>query len=105
VPRTGRQPRQADSHIDGYNLLNFASQIDDNTIEQAEETAAMPFVHPHIALLPDAHSGKGSANPGIDRHRLQGITPRSSRPCRDTPHNESGEFGDQLGGGFSAQHE
>lgn len=48
-------------HIDGYKLLNFASQIDDNTIEQAKETAAMPFVHPHIALMPDAHSGKGSA--------------------------------------------
>jgi tRNA-splicing ligase RtcB len=48
-------------HIDGYKLLNFASQIDDNTIDQAKETAAMPFVHPHIALMPDAHSGKGSA--------------------------------------------
>ncbi|OHU71364.1 RNA-splicing ligase RtcB [Mycobacteroides chelonae] len=42
-------------------LINFASQIDDNTIEQAKETASMPFVHPHVALMPDAHSGKGSA--------------------------------------------
>lgn len=48
-------------HNDGYKLLNFASQIDDSTTEQAKETAAMPFVHPHIALMPDAHSGKGSA--------------------------------------------
>jgi len=48
-------------HIDGYKLINFASQIDDNTIEQAKETAAIPFVHPHIALMPDAHSGKGPA--------------------------------------------
>ncbi|ORA34879.1 RtcB family protein [Mycobacterium aquaticum] len=47
--------------IDGLKLLNFASHIDDNTIEQAKETAAMPFVHPHVALMPDAHSGKGSA--------------------------------------------
>jgi tRNA-splicing ligase RtcB len=47
--------------IDGHKLLNFASHIDDNTIEQAKETAAMPFVHPHVALMPDAHSGKGSA--------------------------------------------
>ena len=46
-------------HIDGYKLLNFASQIDDNTIEQAKETAAMPCVHPQIALMPDAHSGNG----------------------------------------------
>ena len=47
--------------IDGYKLLNFASQIDDGTIEQAKETASMPFVHPHVALMPDAHAGKGSA--------------------------------------------
>jgi tRNA-splicing ligase RtcB len=47
--------------IDGHKLLNFASHIDDNTIEQAKQTAAMPFVHPHVALMPDAHSGKGSA--------------------------------------------
>lgn len=49
------------NRIEGYKLLNFASHIDDNTIEQAKETASMPFVHPHVALMPDAHSGKGSA--------------------------------------------
>ncbi len=42
-------------------LVNFASHIDDNTIEQARQTASMPFVHPHVALMPDAHSGKRSA--------------------------------------------
>lgn len=47
--------------IEGYKLLNFASHIDDNTVEQAKETASMPFVHPHVALMPDAHLGKGSA--------------------------------------------
>ncbi|MDG4665949.1 RtcB family protein [Mycobacterium sp. 236(2023)] len=47
--------------IEGFKLLNFASQIADNAIEQAKQTAAMPFVHPHVALMPDAHSGKGSA--------------------------------------------
>ena len=47
--------------VDGHKLVNFASHVDDNTIEQAKETAAMPFVHPHVALMPDAHSGKGSA--------------------------------------------
>lgn len=45
----------------GPKLLSWASQIDDNTIEQAKETAAMPFITPHVALMPDAHSGKGSA--------------------------------------------
>ncbi len=47
--------------FDGHKLLNFASHLDDNTIEQAKDTASMPFVHPHVALMPDAHSGKGSA--------------------------------------------
>jgi tRNA-splicing ligase RtcB len=47
--------------IDGHKLLNFASHIDDTAVEQAKETAAMPFVHPHVALMPDAHTGKGSA--------------------------------------------
>ena len=42
-------------------LLNYASHIDQNTIDQAVATAQMPFIHPHVALMPDAHSGKGSA--------------------------------------------
>ena len=67
VPTPRRQPPKtrreatAVNRIPGYNLLSFASQIDDNTIEQAKETASMPFIHPHVALMPDAHSGKGSA--------------------------------------------
>jgi tRNA-splicing ligase RtcB (3'-phosphate/5'-hydroxy nucleic acid ligase) len=47
--------------IGAHKLLNFASHIDENTIEQAKQTAEMRFVHPHVALMPDAHSGKGSA--------------------------------------------
>ncbi|SNS45083.1 RtcB family protein [Rhodococcoides kyotonense] len=45
----------------GSKLLNWASHLDDNALEQARETASMPFVHPHVALMPDAHSGMGSA--------------------------------------------
>lgn len=45
----------------GSKLLNWASHIEDNTLVQARETASMPFVHPHVALMPDAHSGMGSA--------------------------------------------
>ena len=43
------------------NLVSFASEIDYATIEQAKQIASMPFVYPHVALMPDAHSGKGSA--------------------------------------------
>ena len=45
----------------GSKLLNWASHLEDNTLAQARETASMPFVHPHVALMPDAHSGMGSA--------------------------------------------
>ena len=42
-------------------LLSWASILDDNTREQAERMARLPFIHPHIALMPDAHSGKGAS--------------------------------------------
>jgi tRNA-splicing ligase RtcB len=41
-------------------LLNWASILDPATREQAERTASMPFIHPHLALMPDAHLGKGA---------------------------------------------
>ncbi len=41
-------------------LLNWASIIEDNTLEQAKLTSSMPFVQPHLALMPDAHLGKGA---------------------------------------------
>ena len=41
-------------------LLNWASILDEVTLRQAENTASLPFVHPHVALMPDAHLGKGA---------------------------------------------
>ena len=41
-------------------LVNFASILEDQTRAQAERTASMPFVQPHLALMPDAHLGKGA---------------------------------------------
>jgi len=41
-------------------LLNWASILEPSTREQAERTAAMPFIYPHLALMPDAHLGKGA---------------------------------------------
>lgn len=43
------------------NVLSWASIIDDTTREQALALAALPFITPHVALMPDAHAGKGSA--------------------------------------------
>ncbi len=41
-------------------LVSWASIIDSSTRRQAETTAQMPFIHPHLALMPDAHLGKGA---------------------------------------------
>ncbi|HZC71429.1 MAG TPA: RtcB family protein [Jatrophihabitans sp.] len=41
-------------------LVDFASILEDATRAQAERTASMPFVEPHLALMPDAHLGKGA---------------------------------------------
>jgi tRNA-splicing ligase RtcB (3'-phosphate/5'-hydroxy nucleic acid ligase) len=41
-------------------LVNWASILEDNTRAQAETTATMPFIHPHVALMPDAHLGLGA---------------------------------------------
>lgn len=41
-------------------LISWASILEDNTRDQAETTATMPFVYPHVALMPDAHLGRGA---------------------------------------------
>jgi tRNA-splicing ligase RtcB (3'-phosphate/5'-hydroxy nucleic acid ligase) len=41
-------------------LVNWASILDDATRAQAETTSRLPFVYPHVALMPDAHLGKGA---------------------------------------------
>ena len=46
--------------MDVSRLVNFASILEDQTRVQAERTASMPFISPHLALMPDAHLGKGA---------------------------------------------
>jgi tRNA-splicing ligase RtcB len=41
-------------------LLNWASILDDKTREQAVKTSVLPFIYPHLALMPDAHLGIGA---------------------------------------------
>ena len=41
-------------------LMNWASILEDGTREQALRTASLPFIHPWVALMPDAHLGKGA---------------------------------------------
>jgi len=41
-------------------LISWASVLEPDTLAQAQRTASMPFVFPHLALMPDAHLGKGA---------------------------------------------
>jgi tRNA-splicing ligase RtcB len=41
-------------------LLSWASILEEQTREQAITTSTLSFVHPHVALMPDAHWGMGS---------------------------------------------
>lgn len=47
-------------HKLGPRLYSWASILESNTREQAERASTMPFIHPHLALMPDAHLGKGA---------------------------------------------
>jgi tRNA-splicing ligase RtcB len=40
-------------------LVSWASEIDLETIRQAERTARLAIVEGHVALMPDAHIGIG----------------------------------------------
>lgn len=35
-------------------------ELDVNTLQQVKNIAAMPFIHKRVALMPDAHLGKGA---------------------------------------------
>ncbi|MFF2496613.1 RtcB family protein [Agromyces sp. NPDC058064] len=41
-------------------LVSWASLLDEQTIEQARVSSTMPFIYPHLALMPDAHLGLGA---------------------------------------------
>ncbi|WBU38369.1 RtcB family protein [Homoserinibacter sp. YIM 151385] len=41
-------------------LVSWASILEPNTEEQARLASAMPFIFPHLALMPDAHLGRGA---------------------------------------------
>src|SRR5205823_7254834 len=41
-------------------LISWASDVEEDTIRQAEKTARLPIVDGHVALMPDAHVGIGA---------------------------------------------
>lgn len=41
-------------------IVSFASELDEQTIEQAKKLASLSIIYDHIALMPDAHVGIGA---------------------------------------------
>ena len=46
-------------------LISWASVLDAETREQALATSTLPFIYPHLALMPDAHLGKGATGGSV----------------------------------------
>src|SRR5580765_33382 len=47
------------NHLD-KKCISWASILEENTAEQAVRASKMPFIFPHLALMPDAHLGLGA---------------------------------------------
>lgn len=41
-------------------VLSWASEVEENTLDQAEKSAQLSFIEGHVALMPDAHLGYGA---------------------------------------------
>lgn len=41
-------------------VVSFASILEENTADQAVRSGELPFIYPHVALMPDAHLGYGA---------------------------------------------
>ena len=44
----------------GMPVKIWTDEIDSNAIEQLENMSKMPFIHKHIAAMPDVHWGMGA---------------------------------------------
>ena len=44
----------------GVLVACIAAGCSEKTEQQARTTSTMPFIHPHLALMPDAHLGLGA---------------------------------------------
>ncbi len=58
-----RKNKKYDRHLKAHKaqVVSFASELEESTLEQARQLAKLPFIYPHVALMPDAHTGLGSS--------------------------------------------
>lgn len=46
-------------------IFNWATELEEGALEQAKNLARLPFVHNHVALMPDCHQGYGMPIGGV----------------------------------------
>ena len=51
--------------INGVTVKNWATSLDDHAIQEVKNLCQLPFIHNHIALMPDTHGGKGMPIGGV----------------------------------------
>lgn len=51
--------------INGVTVKNWAANLDDHAMQEIENLCQLPFIHYHLALMPDAHGGKGMPIGGV----------------------------------------
>ena len=53
------------SVINGMIVKNWATNLDDHAQKEINNLCKLPFIHHHLALMPDAHGGKGMPIGGV----------------------------------------
>lgn len=51
--------------INNVIVKNWASELDEHGRQEVENICKLPFIHHHLALMPDAHGGKGMPIGGV----------------------------------------
>lgn len=51
--------------INGITVKNWATFLDEHAQEEVENLCRLPFIYHHLALMPDAHGGKGMPIGGV----------------------------------------
>ena len=51
--------------INGVIIKNWATYLDEHAMGEVNNLCRLPFIHHHIALMPDAHGGKGMPIGGV----------------------------------------
>lgn len=51
--------------INNVIVKNWATELDEHGRQEVDNICKLPFIHHHLALMPDAHGGKGMPIGGV----------------------------------------